>query len=128
MSRALAIAAVAAWSLGALAMPVVAGLWIRDGRRRLGLVAFAGALVAQVSWVATAAAGGLAVLLDPRAAGVPAGWVGWAAGAGGLAALVSGLRPGPGARRRGGASDRAAEIGIGLFGLGVLLRQLALLG
>jgi hypothetical protein len=125
VSRALAAAAVAAWALGAAAMPAVAWLWIRDGRRRLGLVAFAGAMVAQVSWLALVAGSGLAVLLDPRAGGVPGGWVGWVAGAGGLAALVSRLRPGTGTRRVR-ASDRAAEIGIGLFGLGVLLRQLAL--
>jgi hypothetical protein len=125
VSRALAAAAVAAWALGAAAMPAVAWLWIRDGRRRLGLVGFAGAMVAQVSWLALVAGSGLAILLDPRAWGVPGGWVGWAAGVGGLAALVSGLRPGTGPRRVR-ASDRAAEIGIGLFGLGVLLRQLAL--
>ena len=124
MSGALAGAAVAAWVLGAAAMPVVAWLWIRDHRRRLGLIAFAGALVAQGSWLALAASGGLAPLLDPRAPGLPAGWVGWAVGVGGLAAFASGLRPRGAARH--GRSDRAAEIGVGLFGLGVLLRQLAL--
>jgi hypothetical protein len=123
VSGALAAGAVAAWALGAAAMPVVAWLWVRDGRRRLGFVAFAGAMVAQVSWLALVAGSGLAVLLDPRAKGVPDGWVGWVAGVGGLAALVSGLRPRAAPRRR---SDLAAEMGIGLFGLGVLLRQLAL--
>ena len=125
MSRALATAAVALWALGAAAMPAVAWVWIRDGRRRLGLVGFAGAMIAQVSWLALVAGSGLSILLDPRAEGVPGGWVGWTAGAGGLAALVSGLRPRAGLRRPRG-SDRAAEIGIGLFGLGVLLRQMAL--
>jgi hypothetical protein len=126
VSRGLAAAAVAAWALGAAAMPAVAWLWVRDGRRRIGLLAFAGALVAQASWLAIVAGNGLAILLDPRAEGVPAGWIGWVAGVGGLGALVSGLRPraAPGGH---GGSDRAAEIGIGLFGLGLLLRQLALL-
>ena len=125
MSWAFATVAVAAWALGAAAMPAVAWLWIRDGRRRLGLVAFAGAMVAQGSWLALVAGSGLSILLDSRAEGVPGGGVGWAAGVGGLAALVSGFRPSTGARRHR-ASDRAAEIGIGLFGVGVLLRQLAL--
>ena len=125
MSRALAAAAVAVWALGAAAMPAVAWLWIRDGRGRLGLIAFAGAVVAMGSWLALVAGSGLSILLDPRAEGVPGGWVGGAAGVGGLAAFGSGLRPGTGARRFR-ASERAAEIGIGLFGLGVLLRQLAL--
>jgi len=126
VSRALAVAAVAAWTLGAAAMPAAGWLWLRDDRRRLGLVAFAAALVAQGSWLALAAAGGLGVVLDPRAEGYPGGWTAWAVGAGGVAALASGLRPRP-RRGRLRTSDRVAEIGVGLFGLGVLLRQLALL-
>lgn len=126
MSRALAAAAVAAWSLGAAAMPAVAWLWIRDGRRRLGLIAFAGALVAQLSWLALVAGSGLAILVDARAEGFPGGPTGWAVGVGGIAALASGLWP-RAERARFRGSDRAAEIGVGLFGLGVLLRQLALL-
>lgn len=125
MSRTLAAASVAAWALGAAALPAVAWLWVRDGRRRLGLVAFAGAMVAQVSWLALVAGSGLVALLDPGAAGVPEGWVAWAAGVGGLASLVAGLRRRAGPRRPR-VSDRAAEIGIGLFGVGLLLRQLAL--
>ena len=125
MSRALAAAAVAVWVLGAAAMPAVAWLWIRDGRGRLGLVAFGGALVAQVSWLTLVTGSGLVLLLDPRAEEVPGGWVGWAAGVGGLASLAAGLRP-RGWPRRSRVSDRAAEIGIGLFGVGLLLRQLAL--
>lgn len=126
MSRALALAAVAAWALGAAGMPVAGWFWLRDDRRRLGLVAFAAALVAQGSWLALAAAGGPRVVLDPGAEGFPGGWTAWAVGVGGLAALASGLRPRP-HRGRSRTSDRVAEIGVGLFGLGVLLRQVALL-
>jgi hypothetical protein len=126
VSRALAAAAVAVWALGAAAMPAVAWLWIRDGRRRIGLLGFAGVLVAQVSWLALVAGDRLAIRLDPRAEGVPAGRIGWAAGVGGHAALVSGLRPRAGPGRHAG-SDQAAEIAVGVFGLGLLLRQLALL-
>ena len=130
MSRALAAAAVLAWAIGAVAMPVAAWLWLRAGRRRLLLIAFAGGLVAELSWLASVAANGLDVLLDPGWKEGLTGWAAWAAGVGGLAALVSGLKPG-GEPARGGAAgprdpDRAVEIGIGFFGLGILLRQLAL--
>ena len=131
MSRALAAAAVLAWAVGAVAIPVTAWLWFRAGRRRLLLIAFAGGLVAELSWLASVAAGGLDVLLNPRWKEGLTGWAAWAAGVGGLAALVSGLRPraGAGLGRSGGVRDpdRAAEIAVGLFGLGILLRQLALI-
>ncbi|MGH7565459.1 MAG: hypothetical protein ACREK2_01380 [Gemmatimonadota bacterium] len=130
MSRALAAAAVLAWAVGAVAIPVAAWLWFRAGRRRLLLIAFAGGLVAELSWLASVAADGLDVLLNPRWKEGLTGWAAWAAGVGGLAALVSGLNPRREPERGGGACvrdpDPAVEIGVGLFGLGILLRQLAL--
>jgi len=130
VSQALAAAAILAWGVGAAATPVVAWFWLREGRSRLGLIPFAGILVAQVAVLGEVAVHGADVLLDSRMGGILTGWVGWTAGIGGLVALVSGLRPGPASlsgRRRVRDPDRAAAIGIGLFGLGFLLRQLALI-
>ena len=126
MIRALATGAVVAWAIGAIAMPLAAWIWLRgSGRRRvLALVAFAGGLVAQVAWLYEVATGGLSVVLEPDA-GLD-GWGAWSLGVAGLVAIVSGLKAGL-EQGPGGLldPDRAFEVAIGLFGVGVLLQQIA---
>jgi hypothetical protein len=125
--RALTTCAVVAWSVGAAAMPIAAWIWLRrDGRRpALALVAFAAGLVAQVAWLYEIAANGLGVLLIPERG--PDGVFAWGLGVTGVAALISsvgaGSREGPGGLL---VPDRALQLAFGLFGLGVLLRQIAL--
>lgn len=122
----LAWGAVAAWAIGAVAMPVVAWIWLRgDGRRRaVVLIALAAGLVAQVAWLYEVATGGPDAVLEAEA-GLD-GWGAWSLGVAGLIAIVSGLRAGW-ERGSGGPvdPDRAFEAAIGLFGTGVLLQQLA---
>ncbi|HET6361014.1 MAG TPA: hypothetical protein VFH11_03050 [Gemmatimonadota bacterium] len=117
---------VVAWGIGAIAMVLVAGIWLRRGGRRrvLALVALAGGLAAQAAWLSEIAAGGLRVVLEPDAG--LSGWGAWSLGIAGMVALVSGLRAGV-ERGRGGLldPDRAFEVAIGLLGSGVLLQQIA---
>ncbi len=124
--RALAAGAVAAWAIGTVAMPLAAWIWLRRGGRRrvLALVAFAGGLVAQAAWLYEVATGGLSVVLEPDAG--LSGWGAWSLGFAGLVAIVSGLAAGL-KRGPGGLldPDRAFEIAIGCFGVGVLLQQIA---
>jgi hypothetical protein len=130
VSQVLAGAAVLAWGLGAAAITGAAWFWLRENRSRLGFVAFAGILVAEVAVLREVAVHGNDALLDPGMGGFLTGWVGWTAGIAGLIALVSGMRPGATSLSAAGRSryaHRAAAIAIGIFGLGFLLRQLALL-
>ena len=121
MSEALAMAAVGVWGIGAAASAVAAQLWLRASRRWLGLVGLICILAVEVVGLGWAAARGGEVLLAPPGEGIVDRWIGWTAGVAGLAALASGL-----ARARGVRDpERAAEIAAGLFGLGILLRQLA---
>lgn len=80
--------------------------------------------MAQVAWLYEVATGGLRVVLEPDA-GLE-GWGAWSLGFAGLVALASGLKAGfdqgPGGLRD---PDRAFEVAIGLFGVGVLLQQIA---
>jgi hypothetical protein len=109
-----------------MAMPIAAWIWLRGGgrHRALALVAFAGGFVAQAAWLYEVATGGLGAVLEPDA-GLN-GWGAWSVGLAGLVAIVSGLKAG---LERGPAGlldpDRAFEVAIGLFGLGVLLQQIA---
>jgi hypothetical protein len=122
----LAWSAVAAWAIGAAAMPVVAWIWLRRGgrRRAVVLIALAAGLVAQVAWLYEVAAGGPDAVLGAEA-GLD-GWGAWSLGVAGLIAIVSGLGA---VRDRGSGGpidpDRAFEAAIGLFGTGVLLQQIA---
>lgn len=126
MSRVFAMAAVVVWAIGAVALPILARTWWRGRRSRWMLVGFAGGLVAQIAWLVAVADGGLASVLDPETDVGLAGWAAWALGVGGVAGLLSGLesytKRGPDALRD---PDRAFEIAIGLFGLGILLQQVA---
>lgn len=115
------MAAIVAWAAGVLAAAQAARVWVRAGRRRLGLVAMAGILCVELAWLGWVAARGLEAVLAPRSVGIVDGWLGWMAGLAGLAALVSGVAGAGGLRD----PDRAAEIAVGLFGLGILLRQVA---
>ena len=125
MRETLAGLAVVAWGLGVMVAPLAGVLWTRDRRHWLGLVALVAALLVQAAWVATAIRRGVGIVADAGGPGIPAGWGAWAAGIGGFAALVSAVVPrSRSAGRRG--SDRLAELAAGLFGLGILLRQLAL--
>ena len=106
-------------------MPFAAWAWIRSGRRRWMLAAFGAGVVAQAAWLREVAAGGLSAILRPDA-GLNA-WGAWSLGVAGLVALVSGL----GSVLRSGREgllhpDRALEIAIGFFGVGVLLQRIAL--
>lgn len=121
MSEALAVAAAGAWGVGALASALASLLWFRGSRRWLGLVGLGAVLAVEVAGLGWVAARGIEVLHAPRTGGIVEGWIGWTAGIAGLVALVSGLAGGGGVRD----PDRAAEISVGLFGLGILLRQLA---
>lgn len=124
--RALTLGAVAAWAIGAISMPIVAWIWLRAGGRRrvVALVAFAAGLVAQGAWLYDVAADGPGAILQP-AAGMN-GWGAWSLGIAGLAALLSGIRAAWGRGLRGLLDpDRAFEVAIGLFGVGVLLQQIA---
>lgn len=123
--RLLAIGAVIAWAVGAVMMPIAAWIWLRAGRRRWMLIAFAGGLVAQAGWVYEVAVQGLYSVVDPATDVGMTGWTAWALGAGGVAGLVSGTRraPGTGVVSR---PDRALELGLGFLGLGVLLQQTAM--
>lgn len=105
-------------------MPVAAWIWLRAGGRRrvVALVAFAAGLVAQVAWLYDVATHGPGVILHP-AAGMN-GWGAWSLGVAGLAALLSGIRAARGLRGLL-EPDRAFEVAIGLFGVGVLLQQIA---
>jgi hypothetical protein len=120
--------AVLAWGLGAAVMPMVAWVWLRARRPRLTLIVFAAILVAEIAWLVRVAAGGVAALLDPEVSDT--GWTGWMLGAAGIISLLSGLR---GLGRKGlglvaslSDPDSALQVGIGLLGVGYLLRQLAL--
>jgi hypothetical protein len=88
------------------------------------LVAFAAGVVAQAAWLYEIATGGLGVVLESDAG--LSGWGAWSLGFAGLVALASGLgaalEQGPGGLRD---PDRAFEVAIGLFGVGVLLQQIA---
>jgi hypothetical protein len=121
LSEALAMAAAGAWGAGALVVGVAVRLWLRAGRRWLGLVGLSAVLAVEVMALAWVATRGVDVLLAPGSEGIVDRWIGWTAGCAGLAALGSGLVGARGVRD----PDRAAEIGVGLFGLGILLRQLA---
>ena len=121
MSTALAIAAAGAWGIGAVAAVVAALLWLRADRRWLGLVGLTGVLAVELAGLGWIASRGVDVLLAPRADGIVDRWIGWTAGIAGLVALVSGLAGAGGVRD----PDRAVEVAVGLFGLGILLRQLA---
>jgi hypothetical protein len=123
---ALTLGAVIAWALGAAAMPIGAWIWLRRGgrRRALALVALTGGLVAQAAWLYEVATDGLGVVLEPDA-GLD-GWGAWALGFAGVVALVSGLRAGWERAPSGLLEpDRVFEVAIGLFGVGVLLQQIA---
>ncbi len=124
MIRVLAIGAVLAWAVGAVTMPVAAWTWLRAGRRRWMLIAFAGGLVAQAGWVYEVAVQGLHSVVDPATDVGMTGWTAWALGAGGVAGLVSGTRRAPEAGLVS-RPDRALELGLGFLGLGVLLQQIA---
>lgn len=120
MSGGLAWAVVVAWSAGALIVtPAAAWLRLRDGRLDAGvlvLVVFLAAQLGGLGWIATHGAG---ALLDREAGeGVPP-WLGWMLGVTGLIALATGVNPVP-------RADRAAALAFGFFGLGHLLRELAL--
>jgi hypothetical protein len=106
-------------------MPVAAWIWFRAGRRRWMLAAFASGLVAQAAWLAAVAANGLDAILAPTPQVGFTGWAAWALGIGGVAGLVSGMRGATETGRTIAQSDRAMELSIGFFGLGVLLQQLA---
>ncbi|CAN5866553.1 hypothetical protein BH20GEM1_BH20GEM1_04180 [soil metagenome] len=121
MREALAAAAVVVWTAGAVAVVHAARVWLRAGRRRFGLVPLAGILVFELAWLGWIATGGLEVALMQRSERFVDGWIGWITGLASLAALASGLAGKGGLRD----PDRAAEIGVGLFGLGILLRQIA---
>jgi hypothetical protein len=121
VSEAVAIAAAGVWGVGALASALAALLWLRAGRRWLGLVGLGGVLVVEVAGLGWVAARGVDVLHAARSGGIVEGWIEWTAGIAGLVALGSGLAGAGGVRD----PDRAAEISVGLFGLGILLRQLA---
>lgn len=124
--RALALGAIAAWAIGAIAMPIAAWIRLRAGGRRrvVALVAFAGGLVAQAAWLYDVATNGLGVILQPGAG--MNGWGAWSLGIAGLAALLSSIRAAWGRGLRGLLDpDRAFEVAIGLFGVGVLLQQIA---
>ena len=124
MIRVLAVGAVLAWAVGAVTMPVAAWIWLRAGRRRWMLIAFAGGLVAQAGWVYEVAVHGLQSVVDPATDVGMTGWTAWALGAGGVAGLVSGTRR---TRTAGfvSRSDRTLELGLGFLGLGILLQQIA---
>lgn len=115
------MAAAGAWAAGAVVAAVAVPLWLRRGRRWLGLVGLSGVLAVEVAALAWVDTHGVEVLLAPGSEGIVDRWIGWTAGLAGLAALGSGLTGAGGVRD----PDRAAEIGVGLFGLGILLRQLA---
>ena len=124
--RALALGAVAAWAIGAIAIPMAAWIRLRAGGRRrvVAIVAFAAGLVAQVAWLYEVAADGLGAILQPEAG--MNGWGAWSLGVAGLAALLSGISAAWGRGLRGRLDpDRAFEVAIGLFGVGVLLQQIA---
>jgi hypothetical protein len=121
VSEALALAAAGVWGVGALASALATRLWFREGRRWLGLVGLTGVLAVEVAGLGWVAARGVDVLLASRGEGIVERWIDWTAGIAGLVALVSGLAGAGGVRD----PDRAAEIAVGLFGLGILLRQLA---
>jgi hypothetical protein len=121
VSEALAMAAAGAWGAGALVVGVAVRLWLRARRRWLGLVGLSGVLAVEVAALAWVTTRGVDVLLASGSEGIIDRWIGWTAGLAGLAALGSGLAGAGGVRD----ADRAAEIGVGLFGLGILLRQLA---
>lgn len=126
MRTALAAAAVLAWIMGATAMAVAAWVRLRAGRRRLIVAVYAGGLIAQVAWLLPVAAKGLAAVRDPAGDVGMSGWAAWGVGAAGLAALVSGLKGPTGRGSLLSDPNRTGELALGLFGAGVLLRQLAL--
>ena len=126
MRSALAAAAVLAWIMGAAAMAVAAWLRLRTGRHRLIVAAYAGGLIAQVAWLLPVAAKGLAAVWDPAGDIGMRGWAAWAVGAAGVAALLSSQRDSKGRRSLPSDPDRTGELALGLFGVGVLLRQLAI--
>jgi hypothetical protein len=103
-------------------MPIAAWIWLRGGGRRWAIVVFVGGLVAQVAWLREVAREGLGAVLGPDVG--LSGWGAWSLGAAGLVAILSGLTAG---RGRGSRidPDRALEIAIGLFGVGVLLQRIA---
>ena len=124
---ALTLGAAIAWALGAAAMLVGAWIWFRrrDRRRILALVAFTGGFAAQAAWLYDVATDGIHVVLEPDA-GLD-GWGAWSLGFAGLVALFSGIWAGWGRGPKSGLldPDRAFEFAIGLFGVGVLLQQIA---
>ena len=107
-------------------MAVAAWLQPRTGRRGLIVAAYAGGLLAQVAWLLPVAEKGLDAVWDPNGDVGMMGWSAWAVGAGGVAALVSGVRGTRGRASLLSDPDRMGELALGLFGAGVLLRQLAL--
>lgn len=126
MRSALAAVAVLTWIMGAAAMAFAAWLRLRTGRRGLIVAAYAGGLIAQVAWLRGVAAKGIAAVWDPAGDVGMTGWAAWAVGTGGVAALLSSLRGSKGRESLLSDPDRTGELALGLFGAGVLLRQLAL--
>jgi hypothetical protein len=120
VSSALAWGAALTWAVaGYGATPAALWLRLRAGRRDAGAAALVAFLGVEIVGLGALEGGVPRSLLEGReGVGTPV-WLGLAVGAAGLAALAVASRPGE-------AADRVAALAFGLFGLGHLLRALAL--
>lgn len=119
MSLGLAWIAALAWAAALVATPVALWLRLREGCRDAAVLVLSLFLAVQLVGLGVIEAGGIEALRENRPGEGAPGWLAAMLGAAGIAALAA-------AWRQEGRADRVAALAFGLFGVGHLLRELAL--